>query len=243
VHARAGVPAWATRSGSDRFGPWIELEVQATRQRFRRCPAGTFLVGSPDDEEGREAGEGLHRVTLAHAFWLADTECTQLLWSTVMGSNPSSTPGSELPVDQVSWQACQEFCQRLGERAHGAHARLPSEAEWEAACRAGSRGPFSGGAEPAAVAWYAANSGAAMHLVATRQANSLGLYDCQGNVWEWCQECDPGYPDRPPVAGEAVLRGGAWSSALRACRAANRNLRPDGEGFLGSGLRVVLDDQ
>jgi formylglycine-generating enzyme required for sulfatase activity len=82
-----------------------------------------------------------------------------------------------------------------------------------------------------------------MHLVATRQANSLGLYDCQGNVWEWCQECDPGYPDRPPVAGEAVLRGGAWSSALRACRAANRNLRPDGEGFLGSGLRVVLDDQ
>ena len=235
------VPSWASASGLDAAGPWVEIVVGPARQRFRICPAGTFLMGSPLDEEGRAANEGLHRVVISHPYWFADTECTQILWTTVMAANPSSSRGSDLPVDQVSWQAGQEFCHRLSQRVAGLHARLPSEAEWESACRAGSRGPFSGGADPASVAWYAVNADGRPHLVATRQANALGLFDCQGNVWEWCQEPDAGYPGPDQVSGMHVFRGGCWSGELRLCRAAERGLSDSGEGFTGSGVRVAVD--
>jgi hypothetical protein len=238
---RHRIPAWASASGLDAFGPWAEISVGPARQRFRCCPAGTFWMGSPADEEGRASGEGLHRTTISTAYWLADTECTQILWATVMSANPSSTHGSDLPVDQVSWQASQEFCARLSMRIAGMHARLPSEAEWESACRAGSRGPFSGGADPASIAWFAGNADARPHVVATRQANALGLFDCQGNVWEWCQAPDPGYPQPDPLTDQHVFRGGAWTSAIKMCRAAERGASEGGEGFVGSGLRVAVD--
>jgi formylglycine-generating enzyme required for sulfatase activity len=202
-------------------------------------------MGSPDDEAGRVAGEGLHRVEIAASYWLADTECTQTLWKAVMGTRPSTTAGDDLPVDSVSWQDCQDFCAKLAAMVPGLRARLPSEAEWEAACRAGSRGAFSGGLAPTALGWSSANAGGRAHAVATRHPNALGLYDMHGNVWEWCQDLDSGYPEVPGqashTASERMFRGGSWSSEERFCRAAFRGGNASGEGFPGIGLRIAVD--
>ena len=150
------------------------------------------------------------------------TEVTQGQWKTVMGSNPStfSACGSNCPVEQVSWDNCQEFIQRLNQKEGTSKYRLPTEAEWEYACRAGTTGPYAGDLD--SMGWYDGNSGRRTHLVGQKKPNAWGLYDMHGNVWEWCSDwygedtsgsiTDPEGPSSGP---SRVLRGGSWNCEPR----------------------------
>ena len=192
------------------LGAGLEME-------FVWIPPGTFLMGSPPGEAKRQDDETQRRVTLSRGFHLGTCPVTQAQWQTVMGSNPSRFEGDDLPVGGVLWNDCVAFCKRLGELA-GNRFRLPSEAEWEYACRAGSttaywfgdrasRGGFLGlGREDVLgrYAWYRANSGGQTKPVGLKRPNAWGLFDVHGGVWEWCS-------DRHPSSSEGNivdLRGG-----------------------------------
>lgn len=215
---------------------------------------GTFFMGSPEEEFGRYADEPLHRVTLTQGFFLQTTPVTQRQWKAVMGANPSSFPDRALerPVDGVSWHDCQDFIRRLN--AVGKHRyRLPTEAEWEYACRAGSSTAFCNGditpseaqLDPAldAVGWYRLNSDGTPQPVARKTPNAWGLYDMHGNLCEWCEDWYGPYPQghvMDPVntrAGDGrVCRGGSWASGAANCRSAARfcfspDCRSDFVGF------------
>ena len=139
---RGEQPAWASAWGHDGFGVWAAFAVgdgeHRAVQRMRWIVPGDFIMGSPDDESGRFEWEGpRRRVRISRGFWLADTPCTQSLWTAVTGENPSKFEGEQRPVDKVSFDDVQQFCCALGERVPGLSPRLPTEAEWEYACRAG----------------------------------------------------------------------------------------------------------
>ena len=237
-------PAWAAALGSDRYGSWADLAVGTVTQRLRLCPGGAAQIGSPVNEAGRGNDETVHRVLIDQAYWLADSECTQALWRTMMGDNPSSTLGDQLPVDSVSFQRVQDFLRRAAEKYPGATLRLPSEVEWEAACRAGSRGPYSGGLDLRSLAWYHVNSGSVLAPVAGRRPNAYGLFDVHGNVWEWCQAADRTYPpdtDGLPIPSQAfIYRGGGFADTAEDCRAARRGGNQTGDGFPGVGFRFAI---
>ena len=133
-------PAWAAEWGQDReHGSWCSICIGSVTQRLRWIPPGRFLMGSPEDEEGRVADEGpRHEERIGTGFWLFDTPCTQALWETVMEANPSQFKGPDRPVECVSWDECHEFVRRLNDRFPGLELGLPSEAQWEYACRAGT---------------------------------------------------------------------------------------------------------
>lgn len=162
-------PEWATAYGFDAFGPFAEFEVGPVRQRMRWIPPGEFWMGSPEDEPGRYEREVRHRVTLTRGYWMGDTPVTQALWEAVMGSNPSRFVHPQRPVERVSWRDVQGFIRRLNERVPGLDVGLPTEAEWERACRAGTdMATYVGDLEilgihhaPGldAIAWYGGNSG------------------------------------------------------------------------------------
>ena len=237
-------PAWAAAVGSDRYGSWANLTIGTVTQRLRLCPGGAAQIGSPVNEHGRSNDETVHRVIIEQAYWLADSECTQALWRTVMGENPSSTEGDQLPVDRVSFQRVQDFLRRAADKRPGITLRLPSEVEWEAACRAGSRGPYSGGLDLRELAWFRATAGGTIAAVASRTPNAYGLFDMHGNVWEWCQSVDRTYPpneDGLPTPSQAfIYRGGGFADSAEDCRAARRGGNQTGEGFPGVGFRVVI---
>ena len=173
-------PAWASAIGRDPFGLWCEIEIDPGRgepvvQRLRWIPPGRFWMGSLEDEPGRYDGEGpRHQVTLTEGFWLFDTPCTQALWQAVMGNNPSQFQSPVRPVEQVSWDDTQTFLSKINERIHGLNLVLPSEAQWEYACRAGTETAIYTGAldilgehnaptlDP--IAWYGGNSGVEFDL-------------------------------------------------------------------------------
>ena len=166
---------WASASGRDCFGVWTAFEVDDVTARLRWIPPGRFMMGSPEDEDGRHDWEGpQHRVTLTRGYWLAETPCTQALWQAVMGNNPSRFQSPDRPVENVSWDDCKRFLERLGERVPGLDPRFPSEAEWEHACRAGTTtSSYAGEVEilgernaPVldAIAWYGGNSGVEFDL-------------------------------------------------------------------------------
>ena len=196
------------------------------------CPAGTFLMGSPANEEGRNENENQVQVRISQGFWLASTPLTQGQWQALMGSNPSKFEGSkDLPVENVSWDAAQEFCTKLnvGQGDHpGYRYALPSEAQWEYACRAGEKGPYSGGSLDD-VGWYWNNSKEQTHDVGQKKPNAWGLHDMHGNVIEWCADwyadtLQGGVDPKGPQSGAyRVSRGGGWVSYIAAfCRAAYR---------------------
>ena len=187
-------------------------------------------MGSPEDEEGRFSAEGpRHLVSIDSGFWMFDTPCTQALWEAVMGENPSHfkvadrpKEGADRPVESVSWEQCQEFLTALNSRLDGVQLSLPSEAQWEYACRAGTEtARYSENLD--AIAWYDENSGNETHSVAGKEANSWGLYDMLGNVWEWCADVwvnDYTEKARASAAESAsahrVIRGGSWRDGARA---------------------------
>lgn len=214
------------------------------------CPAGTFLMGSPANEEGRNENENQAQVHISQGFWMASTPVTQGQWQALMGSNPSKFEGSkDLPVENVSWDDAQEFCTKLniGQSDHpGYRYALPSEAQWEYACRAGETGPYSGGSLDD-VGWYWNNSKEQAHDVGQKKPNAWGLHDMHGNVIEWCADwyadtLQGGVDPKGPQSGAyRVFRGGGWVSYIAAfCRAAYRMKKsPDGRSDC-VGFRLAL---
>lgn len=209
---------------------------------------GTFTMGATS-EQGSDAWDDekpAHKVTLSD-YYIGQTEVTQALWEAVMGGNPSRRIGDNLPVEQVSWNDCQVFIQKLNQLT-GKQFRLPTEAEWEYAARGGrkSRGyKYAGGNNIGSVAWYDDNSGNEMHPVATKQANELGIYDMSGNVWEWCSDWYGDYtsssqsdPQGPSSGSDRVGRGGGYGSIAGVCRVSCRNIYAPGCRFDFLGLRL-----
>ncbi len=179
---------------------------------------GSFQMGSQtgDDDE-----RPVHEVTLSKGFYLQVTEVTQRQWEAVMGSNPSYFKGPDRPVEQVSWNDVQEFLRRLNEKEKDSRYRLPTEAEWECACRAGGQEPDVA-VNLDEVAWWWMTSNNETHAVGQKKPNAWGLFDMRGNVWEWVQDWYGAYAEgrqidpRGPDSGEyRVLRGGSWGGADR----------------------------
>ncbi|MCF7854617.1 MAG: formylglycine-generating enzyme family protein [Candidatus Pacebacteria bacterium] len=218
---------------------------------FRLIPQGAFLMGSPDDEKGRWKGENQHVRTIRQPFYLAVTEVTNAQWEALMPTNPSRFSGAQRPVEEVTWNDCKEFIAALCEHEgvpRWAY-RLPTEGEWEYACRAGTRTPYYFGETPQRMEMfecYAENSGDRTAPVASFRPNAWGLYDMLGNVWEWCQDVFRAYPDSPVgvnLAGEwRSVRGGNWWIYPEDCRAASRSrLTPTSHGnMLGFRLLRVI---
>ena len=211
---------------------------------------GTFRMGATSEQEG-EANSNekpVHSVTLS-SYYIGKTEVTQALWQAVMGSNPSYFKGADLPVESVSWGDCQEFIRKLNTMT-GQNFRLPTEAEWEFACRGGnnSRGyKYSGSNNLGSVAWYDDNSGNKTHSVATKSPNELGIYDMSGNVWEWCSDWYGDYssdaqtnPKGPVSGSDRVCRGGSWYFIVRYCRSSNRLNGNSTNRYNYLGLRLAL---
>jgi len=231
---------WPAPFGEDAFGLYADLSVNNVTQRFRWIEPGTFWMGSPEDELEREwdgmkegkNSETLHHVTLSQGFWLADTTVSQAFWQAVMGNNPSRFKSNpEHPVEQVSWQDTQVFIEKLNGLFPGLSAKLPSDAQWEYACRAKTETPFSFGANisPEQVNYdgnypYADGKKGLCRQqtvpVKSLPANPWGLYEMHGNVWEWCedvwQQQLPAEPVTNPLIMQAdgvtarVVRGGSW---------------------------------
>jgi formylglycine-generating enzyme required for sulfatase activity len=211
---------------------------------------GKFMMGSSDSEQGRLGNEGpQHEVVITKPFYMGVTEVTQAQYEAVMGTNPSAFKGPMNPVESVSWDEAVEFCRRLSEKT-GKTVRLPTEAEWEYACRAGTTTAFSFGDADSALgdyAWYSANSGNKTHPVGRKKPNAWGLYDMHGNVAEWCQDFQGGYaagavtdPAGPGSGTSRVLRGASWRTNPDYCRSASRNYRtPDSRGNY-CGFRVAV---
>jgi len=188
---------------------------------------GKFMMGE---------GEGRREVTISKPFYLGATEVTQAQYQAVMGANPSRVKDPAAPVENVSWNDAAEFCKKLSERTRQT-VRLPTEAEWEYACRAGTQTAFSFGDDPSALgdyAWHLGNSDGRSHPVGQKKPNAWGLYDMHGNVWEWCADWYGEYPKDAatdpsgPASGAArVLRGGSWLFGDPACfRCAYRYAAP-----------------
>jgi formylglycine-generating enzyme required for sulfatase activity len=217
--------------------------------------AGSFVIGSPASEKGRFKNEGPQtQVTLTKGFWLGRTSVTQGQWVALMNANPSNIKGTDLPVDQVSWDDAMEFCRKMTERERAAGRlpegytyTLPTEAQWEYACRAGTAGPIAGDGKLDDLAWYSENSGNTAHPVGQKQQNAWGLFDMHGNVWEWCRDWFGDYPGvnvtdpTGPISGSArVVRGGSCSVPARFCRAAFRRSTVPSERQNHLGFRLAL---
>ena len=217
-----------------------------------KVEAGTFMMGATSEMQNSGDNEKpVHQVTLTKDYYMGKYEVTQALWQAVMGSNPSKFKGDDLPVEQVSWDDCQEFISKLNSMTDRKF-RLPTEAEWEYAARGGkkSRGyQYSGSNSISDVAWYTDNSGRKTHPVGTKQSNELGLYDMAGNVWEWCQDWYDSYvsssqtnPTGVALGWSRVYRGGGWNNYPSGCRSSNRSYNMPYSCYIGLGFRLVLSE-
>ena len=228
---------------------------------MKKIPAGSFLMGSPPSETGRGYYETQHRVTLTKDYWLGTFEVTQAQWQAVMGNNPSYFHGDNLPVEQVSWEDVKEFCDRLNafsaEKPKGYRFDLPTEAQWEYACRAGTMTALNNGRNLTSTigscanldnaAWYDENSNGSTHPVGQKEPNAWGLYDMHGNVCEWCRNWLAGdYVDDPeflrgkPSGSGRVYRGGSWFTTAQSSRSAYRSSYSRGSQGNNLGFRLAL---
>lgn len=214
------------------------------------CPPGNFVMGSPQNEDGRSRNEEQVRVTISRGFWIGKTEVTQAQWEAVMGDNPSASEGKDLPVENVSHEWAMGFVGRVnssGRLPIGWKFTLPTEAQWEYACRSGTPGPYAGSMDE--MGWYTGegNSDRGTHPVGQKQPNSAGLYDMHGNVSEWCLDrWDgdsklPGGVDPFGTSGShRIYRGGSWKFGAERCRSARREKGNPVSGLPYLGFRVVL---
>ncbi len=251
-----------------RAGLWLALAALATGRMLAAeartvpdleltlvpIPAGTFTMGSPADERGRSPNEGPQtKVTFAKAFWLGATEVTQKQWTALMPENPSQYKVEANPVEKISWPEAVEFCAKLTERERAAGRlpegyvyALPTEAQWEYACRAGTTGEYAGVLGD--LAWYFKNTdGLAPKPVAQKKPNAWGLFDMHGNVWEWCADWYAPYaggsvtdPRGAPDGKIRVARGGGWGDNAVDCRAAFRAAFKPVQRGNSVGFRVAL---
>jgi formylglycine-generating enzyme required for sulfatase activity len=214
-------------------------KILSTHFDFCAIPAGTFQMGSDNDGP-------VHEVTISRSFYMGKYPVTQAQWEAVTGNNPSEFKGADRPVEQVSWDDCQEFIRRLNATGKGTF-RLPTEAEWEYSCRAGSRSMFCFGDNEDLLgdyAWYSSNSDRQTRPVGAKEPNAWGLHDMHGNVWEWCQDwyddystdsaTDPQGPSLSPLPVR-VFRGGCWRGGADFAASAHRGGRGTGyrAGILG----------
>ena len=225
--------------------------------------SGTFTMGSPKNELGRWRDETQHEVTLTKAYWLGKYEVTQAQYEAVMGKNPSGFKGADLPVEMVNWYDAMDFCAKLtasekavGRLPEGYEYTLPTEAQWEYACRAGTTTALNSGKnlsdkyecpEMDEVGWYGNNSDDTTHPVGQKQPNAWGLYDMHGNVWEYCLDWYGTYPTSAvtdPTGADTsyyrVSRGGSWSYDAWNCRSAYRGSYAPGYSGRSLGFRLAL---
>lgn len=218
---------------------------------FAWIPSGSFQMGSPESEQDRLSDEGpVHAVTV-RGFELMTTEVTQGMWQEVMGADPASGygEGARMPVYSVSWTDCQEFISRLNDIDAGHLYRLPTEAEWEYACRAGTCTPYFWGTEASGdYCWTRANSRQTVQPIANRLRNPWGLFDMAGNVAEWCEDWyHPEYSGAPsdgsawlsPEGTQRVMRGGSWADPPEYARSAGRTGFSPDLRFSNIGFRVA----
>ncbi|MEI6083164.1 MAG: formylglycine-generating enzyme family protein [Verrucomicrobiota bacterium] len=270
IAAATGFPDLAR--AQDKPGAIAKVITNSIGMKLVLIPAGEFLMGTMEGEKeqiAREKNPQLrvqrtqpffawrdgkefpqHKVRISRAFYLGDTEVTQGQWKAIMGSNPSDFKGDDLPVEHVTWRACVTFAQKLSEK-EGKKYRLPTEAEWEYACRAGSTTAYYFGDDPALLGeyeWFAANSQGKTHPVGEKKPNAWGLYDMQGNVKEWCDGYFGEYPKETVTdptggeEGERPVRGRDWSNTVTGkCRSAYRSSHDPSYGTNIQGCRVMMD--
>ena len=248
--------------GSTDVGSSVESLADLTNSigmKFKLIPAGEFMMGSHSVNEGPQ-----HKVRIAKPFYMGMTEVTQGQYEKVMGKNPSSyaktgrtanyvkgTDTSNFPVETISWDDAVEFCRKLS-AVEGHTYRLPTEAEWEYCCRAGSATKYcfgDGESSLSEYAWFDENSGFATHPVGTKKPNAWGLFDMHGNVWEWTSDWhDEGYyaksptedPTGPETGSLRIYRGGSWGDAAKYCQSSMRSRNPPSLGDRNDlGFRVA----
>jgi formylglycine-generating enzyme required for sulfatase activity len=248
-------PQWVSDYGSDTYGLWCEFQVPRhdgdgmVAQRMRWIKPGEFLMGSPKGEKGRENDSPQHPVKLTHGYWLADTQVTQELWFCIAGKNPSHLPGDTNPVERISWSECDEWLRRISGTVPALHLALPTEAQWEYACRAGSTSAYCFGDDPTELpkyGWFFGNSKLRPHPVKQLQPNGWGLYDMHGNVWEWCSDWYGKYalsaqsdPTGPAKGTSRVVRGGSGTDPGRDLRSACRSGDDPGNRDINLGFRLL----
>lgn len=234
-----------------------EISIAGVAQRFCWIPPGTFMMGSPEEEVERGSNERLHEVVITRGYWLANTVCTQELWEAVMGKNPSFFKGAQRPVERGSWDGVMEFIGKINKMKDGLDLRLPTEAEWEYACRAGTKTPFWFGENitPDQVNYdgnypYAGGESGIYReetiAVKTLPPNGWGVYEMHGNVLEWCADRYGEYPAGPVVdpvgSGQGdyrVLRGGSWNYYGRNTRSAQRVRYDSAYRYYNTGFRLA----
>jgi formylglycine-generating enzyme required for sulfatase activity len=264
LSAFAGTFAIAVLAAAPETKPdTVNLDLgQGVSLSLARLPAGKFLMGSPKGDMGAANDESdrapnnpaQHEVTLSKPFLIGVTEITQEQYQQVTGTNPSHFKGADLPVDSVSWEDATRFCKMLSDKT-GKVVRIPTEAEWEYACRAGSTTRYFHGDDPdseelADHAWYEVNAGRKTHPVGLKKPNAWGLCDMGGNLWEWCQDFYAGpYEDKsvtdpkgPAAGGIRILRGGCWETGRLSCRSTNRGGMIPGRATSRFGFRVVVEE-
>jgi formylglycine-generating enzyme required for sulfatase activity len=251
---------WASDWGEDQYGLWIALTYNEVRHAFRWIPLGRFSMGSHTSEKDRYDWEDQHQITLSRGFWLAETTVTQALWQAVMNQNPSHFKGGQRPVEQISWEDAKDFIDQFNTIHPELQVRLPWEAEWEYACRAGTKTAFNFSDQLSLEKvnynghWDKFDfTKAAKQETANVKSNSCndwGLYEMHGNVWEWCEDVwqhnlgkesivDPWNEQSLAGAGR-VIRGGSWDGNGRGVRSAIRGRgRPDGRDD-DLGFRLAL---
>jgi formylglycine-generating enzyme required for sulfatase activity len=233
---------------------WIQNDVPL---HLLLIGEGQFDMGSPEEEPNRDPDESpVHKVKISQSFYMGKFEITQRQFKAVMGYNPSifddfdSSP--DHPVENLSWKEAEEFIDKLNELGIGTF-RLPTEAEWEFACRAGTQTPYYWGHDmkpngTSEYAWANSRSMAMTHPVGEKKPNSWGLYDMSGNVWEWCSDWYGRYDEAPAVDPEGlesgknkVFRGGSWYDFFESHRCANRHRHGTDKGYTAIGFRVVME--
>jgi formylglycine-generating enzyme required for sulfatase activity len=231
-----------------------EIFTNSIGMGFVLIPAGEFNMGSSEDEDNSVSDEEpVHCVKIEKAFYMGRCEVTQREWREVMGNNPSNFKGDNLPVERVSWNDVQDFIRKLNEKEVMDIYRLPSEAEWEYACRAGTTTIYSFGNDKSRLGdyvWYGENSGDKTQPVGLKSPNLWGLYDMHGNVLEWVQDKYHDSYDDAPINGDAwesgdsfdrVIRCGAWFDSTTKCRSANRYKRDADEYRYNLGFRLLKE--
>ena len=243
-----------TQNGGDRYVAFIlgreTFTVNGVSFDMIMVEGGTFTMGATS-EQGSDAysdEKPAHQVTLSD-YYIGETEVTQALWKAVMGTNRSEFKGDNNPVENVSWNDCNKFINKLN-KLTGRIFRLPTEAEWEYAARGGNQSKgykYSGSNTLSSVAWYTYNSSSKTHAVKTKSPNELGLYDMSGNVWEWCSDWYGSYqsstqinPQGPSSGSDRVLRGCSWCDDARYCRVSFRHYDSPGDRYDNCGLRLAL---
>ena len=234
--------------------PCLVVKVNDTLSINMMCvEGGTFMMGAMEgDTQFYDNEKPAHEVTLTYNYYIAQTEVTQALWKAVMGNNPSTMIGDDLPVNNVLWEEADAFVKRLSQMT-GYTFHLPTEAEWEFAARGGKKSKgylYAGSDDVDEVAWYAGNSGGTTHAVGTKKPNELGIYDMSGNAWEWCSDWLAPYsaeaqvnPIGPATGEYHVYRGGGWEHGTRFTRSSHRRTTTQGYVKTALGLRVAIREK